>query len=158
MIYFGEVLSSLWGWQLPKAWDPKLENMISLSKRLEPENNERAYVRAALRWLNIKVRFQGLEAPEPLMPGAQSQLRPTGRWWLYLVELDPLLRLLGAGVGNPQGPELGPEEVGGVSLHGGHVEAENLGGEFGTVEQIVWRRNNNNKKKIMLGQVWNFSF
>lgn len=91
------------------------------------------------------------------MPGAQSQLRPTGRRWLYLVELDPLLRLLGAGVGNPQGPELGPEEVGGVSLHGGHVEAENLGGEFGTVEQIVWRRNNNNKKKIMSGQVWNFS-
>lgn len=58
----------------------------------------------------------------------------------HLVELDPLLRLLGAGVGHPEGPELGPEEVGGVSLHGGHVEAENLGGEFGTVEQIVWKR------------------
>lgn len=58
----------------------------------------------------------------------------------HLVELDPLLRLLGAGVGHPECPELGPEEVGGVSLHGRHVEAENLGGEFGTVEQIVWKR------------------
>ena len=47
----------------------------------------------------------------------------------YLVQLDPLLVPLGAGVGDPQGTELGPEQVGGVLLHGGHVEAEHLGGD-----------------------------
>ena len=50
-------------------------------------------------------------------------------WYSYLVQLDPLLVPLGAGVGDPQGAELGPEQVGGVLLHGGHVEAEHLGGD-----------------------------
>ena len=47
----------------------------------------------------------------------------------YLVELDPLLVPPGAGVGDPQGAELGPEQVGGVLLHFGHIEAEQLGGD-----------------------------
>lgn len=42
----------------------------------------------------------------------------------HLIELDPLLASLGVGVGDPQGSELGSEQVGGVLLHGGNVEAE----------------------------------
>lgn len=34
----------------------------------------------------------------------------------YLEELDPLLGTLGAGVGHPQDPELGPEQIGSVFL------------------------------------------
>ena len=47
----------------------------------------------------------------------------------YLVQLNPLLVPLGARVGDPQGAKLGPEQIGGVLLHGRDVEAENLGSD-----------------------------
>lgn len=53
----------------------------------------------------------------------------------HLVELNPLLISLGAGVGDPQGSKLGSEQVGGVLLHGGNVEAEYLGGD--TLRAVV---------------------
>lgn len=53
----------------------------------------------------------------------------------HLVELNPLLISLGAGVGDPQGSKLGSEQVGGVLLHGGNIEAEYLGGD--TLRAVV---------------------
>lgn len=58
----------------------------------------------------------------------------------HLVELNPLLVSLGARVGNPQGSKLGPEQVGGVLLHGRDVEAEYLGGDtLGAVGEVICR-------------------
>lgn len=58
----------------------------------------------------------------------------------HLVELNPLLVSLGEGVGDPQGSELGTEQVGGVLLHGGDVEAERLGGDaLRAVEEVICR-------------------
>lgn len=58
----------------------------------------------------------------------------------HLVELNPLLVSLGGRVGDPQGSKLGPEQVGGVLLHGGDVEAEYLGGDPLQAEgQVVCR-------------------
>jgi len=47
----------------------------------------------------------------------------------HLVELNPLLVFLGAGVGDPQRSKLCPEQVGGVLLHDRHVEVKCLGGD-----------------------------
>lgn len=58
----------------------------------------------------------------------------------HLVELNPLLVSLGSAVGDPQGSELGPEQVGGVLLHGGDVEAEYLGGDtLRAVREVICR-------------------
>lgn len=58
----------------------------------------------------------------------------------HLVELNPLLVSLGAGVGDPQGSKLSSEQVGGVLLHGGNIEAEHLGGDtFRAVEEVICR-------------------
>lgn len=62
----------------------------------------------------------------------------------HLVELNPLLVSLGTGVGDPQGPELGAEQVGGVLLHGGDVEAEYLGGDtLRAVGEVICRESGN---------------
>lgn len=58
----------------------------------------------------------------------------------HLVELNPLLVSLGAGVGDPQGSKLGSEQVGGVLLHGGNVEAEYPGGDsLWAVGEVIYR-------------------
>lgn len=58
----------------------------------------------------------------------------------HLVELNPLLVFLGTGVGDPQGAKLSPEQVGGVLLHGGHIEAEHLGGDtLWAVGEVICR-------------------
>ena len=58
----------------------------------------------------------------------------------HLVELNPLLVSLGAGIGDPEGSELSAEQVGGVLLHGGDVEAEHLGGDtLGAVGKVICR-------------------
>lgn len=58
----------------------------------------------------------------------------------HLVELNSLLVFLGVGVGDPQGSKLGPEQVGGVLLHGRYVEAEYLGGDtLRAVGEVICR-------------------
>lgn len=59
----------------------------------------------------------------------------------HLVQLNPLLVSLGAGVGDPQGSKLGSEQVGGVLLHGGNVEAEHFGGDtLQAVGEVICRQ------------------
>lgn len=93
------------------------------------QKNQPADVRPALRRLTMK---------PPQVWKTPTQTPDLNKTLTYLIELDPLLRLLGAGVWNPECPELGPEEVGGVPLHSGDVEAEHLGGELRAVEEIIW--------------------
>lgn len=58
----------------------------------------------------------------------------------HLVELNPLLVSLGARVGDPQGSKLGSEQIGGVLLHGGNVEAEHFGRDtLGAVGEVICR-------------------
>lgn len=59
----------------------------------------------------------------------------------HLVQLNPLLVSLGAGVGDPQGSKLGSEQVGGVLLHGGNIEAEYFGGDtLQAVGEVICRQ------------------
>lgn len=53
---------------------------------------------------------------------------------------------LGTRVGDTKGSELGSEEVGGVLLHGGNVEAEYLGSDaLGAVGKVICRAGHRDK-------------
>lgn len=72
-------------------------------------------------------------------PHPPTLCQQTGQF-THLVELNPLLVSLGAGVGDPKGSELGSEQVGGVLLHGGNIEAEYLGGDtLWAVGEVICR-------------------
>lgn len=76
----------------------------------------------------------------PLHPRCCANIRNERSVCTHLVELNPLLVSLGAGVGDPQGSKLGSEQVGGVLLHDGNVEAEYPGGDsLWAVGEVIYR-------------------
>lgn len=109
---------------------------------------------------SFSLTYTGLlrEIEHTTPPALQLTVEMNGQF-THLVELNPLLVSLGAGVGDPQGSELGPEQVGGVLLHGRDVEAECLGGDpLGAVGEVICRQSGNDESTVALKMLLNISF
>lgn len=96
------------------------DQLVEKKKTRTPRRECFHLSRSPAEWLRAEFGGHGTPPPLPMLPNGRVT---------HLVELDPLLASLGVGVGDPQGSELGSEQVGGVLLHGGNVEAEYPGGD-----------------------------
>lgn len=88
-----------------------------LKKRREGVGHPNINVFIFLADLHRLLAISLLREIEHITPCVLLTVETNGQF-THLVELNPLLVFLGAGVGDPQSSKLGPKQVGGVLLHG----------------------------------------